>query len=277
MQIRSPFDEVAEAMQIHYSGYEALDDDAFADFEVVVASPPGLRRYVRRQAVFRFEDYAPFRPLPAAHAFPLLEWGLNWCVSAHCHQYLIIHAGVVARDERALILPAPPGAGKSTLCAALVARGWRLLSDELALLDLRNGDLVPMPRPISLKNESIDAIAAFWRDAAITKPVSGTAKGSVSHASAPRTSVERAERTAAPGFVVVPRYERGVGAEMAPLSRADAFMQLVEQAMNYSVHGRRGFEALANLVDASACHRFVYGGDLDLATREFDVLARSLR
>jgi predicted ATPase len=30
-----------------------------------------------------------------------------------------------------VILPAPPGSGKSTLCAALVTRGWRLLSDEL--------------------------------------------------------------------------------------------------------------------------------------------------
>jgi predicted ATPase len=33
---------------------------------------------------------------------------------------------VVERDGHALILPAMPGSGKSTLTAALVQRGWRL-------------------------------------------------------------------------------------------------------------------------------------------------------
>ena len=40
----------------------------------------------------------PFAPLPLDQAFPMLEWGLNWCVSAHCHQYLIFHAAVVEKS-----------------------------------------------------------------------------------------------------------------------------------------------------------------------------------
>jgi hypothetical protein len=42
---------------------------------------------------------------------------------------------VLERGGRALLLPAPSGSGKSTLCAGLAFNGWRLLSDELALLD----------------------------------------------------------------------------------------------------------------------------------------------
>ena len=43
-------------------------------------------------------------------------------------------------------------------------------------------------------------------------------------------------------------------------------MQLAESAFNYSLHGRRGFELLADLVQACGCYRFTYG-DLDQATR----------
>lgn len=56
------------------------------------------------------------------------------------------------------IVPAPLDSAKRTLCAALVGKGWRLLSDELALVRLDTGELVPLPRPISLKNASINII-----------------------------------------------------------------------------------------------------------------------
>ena len=71
-----------------------------------------------------------------------------------------MHAAVFERDSSAVVLPGPSGVGKSTLCAALVARGWRLLSDEVAMIRPQDGLLQPYPRPISLKNESIEMIAA---------------------------------------------------------------------------------------------------------------------
>jgi hypothetical protein len=35
-------------------------------------------------------------------------------------------------------------------------------------------------------------------------------------------------------------------------------MQLVDNAFNYHIHGRRGFSALAALVDRVDCHEFSY-------------------
>ncbi|MFZ1084094.1 MAG: hypothetical protein WAN35_03915 [Terracidiphilus sp.] len=43
---------------------------------------------------------------------------------------IALHAGCVVRDERAILLSAPSGVGKSTLALALALRGWSLLSDE---------------------------------------------------------------------------------------------------------------------------------------------------
>jgi HprK-related kinase A len=271
--IRSPFRSVMQAIAMHYAAHPVVGDDDFVDFHVTVDST-GVRRLVKPQAVFRVETHQPFKPLGADQAFPLLEWGLNWCVSAFCHQFVIVHAAVVERDGRAVILPAPPGSGKSTLCAALVARGFRLFSDEVALIDVETGRLVPIPRPISLKNAAIATIAGFWPDAKIGPAVANTLKGTVAHVSAPRESVLAATRDAAPGLVVVPRYRAGEATTLEPLPKAAAFMQLVDNGFNYSVHGRAGFEVLSSLIDASRCFRFTYGGNLDEATAAIESLLR---
>jgi HprK-related kinase A len=274
-EIRSPFAAVAAGIGFHYAAHDVADASDFADFHVAVAAPASVRRWIRRQAVFRFEGGHPFKPLAADQAFPLLEWGLNWCVSAHCHQYLILHAAVVERGGRAIILPAPPGSGKSTLCAALAARGWRLLSDELALIDVATRRLVPLPRPISLKNESIGAIARFWTGVKMGPTVHDTLKGAVAHAQPPLASVRLAREDTAPRWIVLPRYRRGHPMELAPLSRAAAFMQLADSAFNYSMHGRSGFEILSAIVAQCECREFTYGGGLEDAVSAFDELARA--
>ena len=50
---------------------------------------------------------------------------------------VFVHAGVVAVDGRAIVVPGPSRAGKSTLVAALVRAGAEYLSDEFAPLDAR--------------------------------------------------------------------------------------------------------------------------------------------
>jgi len=273
VRIRSPFETVASAIRFHYAEYAAADADAFTDFDVSVASAGGARRFVKRQAIFDFEGHRPFRPLPAAQAYPLLEWGLNWCIAANCHQYLIVHAGVVERAGRVMLLPARAGSGKSTLCAALVTSGWRLLSDELALIDMASHWIVPIPRPISLKNASIDVVANAWKDSRMSAPVADTTKGLVAHVSAPLQSVRRAHEPAALGWIVAPSFRDGAVTELARMPRAAAFMQVVDNAINYSVHGRQGFSVVADLVDAAECFRFSYGGRLDDAAKCLDALA----
>jgi len=272
--IGSSFETVASAIALHYCEHDVVPDTDFADFHVAVDPVRGLRRWIRPQAYFRFDASPPFNPLAANQAFPLLEWGLNWCISAHCHQFLIIHAAVVERGGHALIMPAPPGSGKSTLCAALVARGWRLLSDELALIDVETRRITPVPRPISLKNASIRIIGQFWRDAAMSPVVHDTLKGSVAHARPPAASVKAAEQTAMPGWIVLPTFRAAEPMSLTLLAKSTAFMRLVESAFNYSVLGRRGFDILADVVAASECREFRYGGQLDEAVVAFDALAR---
>ena len=174
-----------------------------------------------------------------------------------------------------MILPAPPGSGKSTLCAGLAFSGWRLLSDELTLIEPNTGAVVPVPRPISLKNASIDVLRAFAPGATIGPAVHETIKGSVAHVKPPVEGVLRAKETAKPRWVVLPRYAAGAEAHLEPLSKGAAFMQLVDNSFNYNVHGRQGFDALASLIEGCECYEFSYSrlGD---AAAVFDRLSQEL-
>jgi HprK-related kinase A len=267
-RVRSNIGLLADNIAMMYGDFPVKSHTDFADFDVEVAPPKGLRRWLRPQAFFYFDGIPSFKPLPFDQAYPMLEWGLNWCIGAHAHQFLIFHAAVIERSGKAAILPAPPGSGKSTLCAGLVSRGWRLLSDELALLNMDTLAFLPMSRPINLKNESIDVIRRFQPGAVMTTPVRDTAKGTVALVRPPADSVRRISEPGIPAWIIFPRYRAGAEATFVPFSKAHTVLKLAEQSFNYDLHGRRGFETVSRLVDHCECFEFSYG-DLDQADHAF--------
>jgi HprK-related kinase A len=220
--------------------------------------PTGLRRWYRGQVRLDVDGEMPFKPLPFAQAMPMFEWGLNWCISNHASPFLILHAASVEKDGCAVIMPGLPGAGKSTLTAGLVSRGWRLLSDELTLISLADGQQRALARPISLKNESIDVIRAFAPHARLGTVVRDTVKGEVALLRPPAESVARVAEPARPTWIVFPKYVHGLPAVLERRTKAAAMLDIAKNAFNYSIHGARAFSALSTIVDSCACFDFSY-------------------
>ncbi|NOT67763.1 MAG: HprK-related kinase A [Methylophilaceae bacterium] len=262
---------VAQGVGLLYTDFSLLEQTDYADFHVSLERPHNLRRWFKPQVLFRFDSSPPFKPLPLDQALPMLEWGLNWCVSSHANRYLIIHAAVVEKDGYAAILPAPPGSGKSTLCAALVNRGWRLLSDELTLVRVDDGKLIPLPRPVSLKNQSIDVIQHYAPEAIFSPKVHDTIKGTVALMRPPTASVARALEPAQIAWVIFPKYQAGASTQLQLLPKSRTFMRVADNAFNYSLLGTKGFETLSNLIDAADCYDFTYSV-LDEAIATFAAL-----
>lgn len=271
-RIESRLPAIREGLQLLYADYPLAAPDDFADFALKIEEGAGLHRWWRRQVRFSSDGFYPFEPLPRSHAYPQLEWAMNWCVSTRAHHYLMLHAAVVERHGLAAVLPAPPGSGKSTLCAGLVQRGWRLLSDELALVSLEDGQITPAARPISLKNESIGVMRAFAPQASFTPVTEGTSKGSVTHMRVPAAQVARMDERARPRWVILPKYVAGTPTRLAALPRARSLLDLGANAFNYQLLGLAGFEALERLVSACECFEFSYSR-LDEAVSAFDRLA----
>jgi HprK-related kinase A len=258
VRLRSNVPEIAASMALLYDRHVLDATEDFADFHVRVRSVAGPRGYISPQIVFELDGEQPFEPFPRHEAPAVLEWGLNWAISTYANHYLLIHAACVEKDGKAAIMPGEPGKGKSTLCAALVHNGWRLLSDELAVIDMSDGSIVPLCRPMSLKNRSIEIIRALIPEAVFAPPIADTRKGTLALVRAPEDSIRRMGERATAAYILFPRFTEGAVAETAERSRGTALIGLAENAFNYQLHGRRGFERLGDIVAACRCADIAY-------------------
>nr|WP_305888565.1 HprK-related kinase A [Methylomonas sp. SURF-2] len=271
--IRSSLANVGYNLERLYQDFpvDLYGENSFCDFHVNLRAPRLIRSLIHPQAQFYVDDRVVFNPFPMIHATAMLEWGMNWCISTQIHTYLIIHAAVMEKNGFAAVLPAPPGSGKSTLCASLVQEGWRLLSDELTLINLITAGVVPVPRPIGLKNRSIDIIRQRYPQAVLGVLSSDTLKGSVCHLKPPTESVQKQFVECPIGWIIFPKYEAGAITELLSKPKGQAFMEVANNAFNYSALGVKGFEVLKQVVDRADCFSFKYS-NLDEAIVVFSQL-----
>jgi HprK-related kinase A len=271
VRVRARAPGLAEALRSVYWAFPAEEASGFFDITVRLDRPGGVRRFVGPQVQFSVDGSRPFEPFPADTHLPLLEWGVNYCFAERCHDHLVLHAGVVERQGHAVVLPALPGSGKSTLTAALVCRGYRLLSDEFAIVRLSDGMVVPMLKPLALKNESIDVIRAFAPGAVIGPSFPRTRKGTVAHMAPDEASVAGRRTAARPSLVVFPKYVAGSELQSAPVLRSRAFTRLAVNSFNYAKLGPQGFDAVGELVESCECYSLQYSS-LDEAVQTVDEL-----
>lgn len=256
--VQSNSSRLVEPLRLLYAAYDASDvPEGFYDFRLQLDE----RRTwfgARPEVEFRWRGYPPMPALPVSQAHPLFEWGLNWSVATLCGDEIVAHAAVLARGGRAIVLPGQPGAGKSTLCAALALSGWRLLSDELTIISRESGQVRGVPRPVSLKEASIAVIRARFPDAVMSEPVRDTRKGAIAYVQPPETSVRAGAARVPVGFIVFPIYKTGSGLEVTPVSRAQALARLLDQTFNVGLLGGEGFAQLARVVAGAACYTMTY-------------------
>lgn len=264
IRIRSNVSELAELLRTLYGSFQIEDALQLFDVTVKLRRMRGSRRVIRPQVELLVDGAIEFEPFPLDTPLPLLEWGMNYALASRLCCYLLLHSGVVERDGRAVLLPAMPGSGKSTLTAALAMRGFRLLSDEFGVVRLSDSQLLPMLRPIALKNESIDIITRFAPQAVIGPRYDKTHKGTVAHLAPLAEHVDARHKPASPALIIFPRYDPSIALEMEPVPQARAFARLAVNSFNYEILGPDGFDALGKVIQASRCYQLRYR-DLDRA------------
>jgi HprK-related kinase A len=252
-----------------YQHLALIPEDSIFHYQISLHNPSSFRKWIKPQLIFNIDNILPFEPYPSNHGLPLYEWGLNWCIGTTAHQYLMIHSASVEKHGKGLIFPAMPGSGKSTLCAALSYNGYRLLSDEFAIIRHDDGEILSAPRAIGLKNESINLIKSFLPAAWMGPSFEKTRKGTVAHLAPPRESLIKQHETATPSIIIFPRYRKGSKTRLTPISRSQAFTRLSNNSFNYQLSMETGFISLSRLIKSCDSYEFEYS-DLHQAIEAID-------
>jgi HprK-related kinase A len=275
VKLRSSVRTIDSALHRLYRDYMLLDgEDHVFNMHLRIVSTRHWRRPQVRTVRLLVDGRAPHDDLPLGHALAALEWGLNLVIALRSHSWLMLHSAAVERHGGVLLLPAWPGSGKTTLCTALVFRGWRLFSDEFGLVEPRSGAVAPIPRPMPLKNESIEVIRGFAPDAELGPTIPNTRKGTIAHVKPPADSIRNSGKSAPARWIVFPRWSRGAQFACEEMPKLDAFMMLASNAFNYEMLGETAFVAVRSLVETTRCFRLVYS-DLDRAVAFLNELTAS--
>ena len=244
-RIGSAWSQPVEALARLYEGYP--EPAGVCDFTVRLEPEKPWRRWLKPSVAIRGDYVLPdAAPMALAHGLLAAEMGMNLQMALGQKQYLLLHAASVEKDGRAIILTGESGAGKSTLAAMLGERGWRLMGDEFALLDLQDGRLRAFPRAVSLKN---GAIAAMEREAPAERfgpRLEGTPKGAIRHLRPNAAALDAMAASARPALILFPRF--GESAAARPVGQAEVFMRLTQASTNYVALGADGFAALTRLI-----------------------------
>lgn len=94
---------------------------------------PNVARFLLNngdQIVFAPESEA------GAEEVPIFILGTVFGILLHQREQIVLHASAVEVDGKAIVFCGSSGAGKSTLAAALVQRGYRLITDDVSAITL---------------------------------------------------------------------------------------------------------------------------------------------
>jgi len=224
-------------------------------------APSGWHRLYREgELLYRTRDYRDL--------FLFLEWQLCG-LAVRSRRYLLLHAGMAARQGRGVVIAGPSGAGKTTLVAALALQGWDYLTDEILVVDPEGPSVVPFPRSLlvregalagwphllrCLRERSLGGGAPYLGDRRFLAPP-------------PAGGVE------AVGLVLLVAYRPGEAVTVRPLSRCRGLFELTRHCFNLGSLGEAGLDALCTLTSGS---RFAVltGGDVREAVARVERLAR---
>ena len=233
-----------------YSPYEvSWPDRASFQVEVRIRRSRLLRRYYHvlvnghPQCVLR----------QASSVLPHLEWALNVAVARYLPDYYQVHAAVVCRGGAGVILPGSPGSGKSTLAAGLLARGWKYLSDEFALIEPESRLLMPYPKAICVKAGSFNVLGELGLPLDLDRILHKGAKGPVSLLDPLAVRGDAVAACSRPRFIVFPRYVPGASPSIEPMRPARAAFELIQVSFNFAKFRRAGFALVAALCRRADC------------------------
>jgi hypothetical protein len=259
--VRSTDERFAEALAWHLAPFrratpevQAFPVDLYVQEKDLGSEPTLFSLFLAN--TLRFTQYDLGDVL--AHAV----WMLHAEVSARTRDFVLLHAGAVARDGAALVLPAKPEAGKSTLVLALLRRGFTYLSDELAAIDPVTERVYPFEKRIGLDSAALELFADLGERLEDRRGLSTTAR---------KRHVRPEDVGASVSGPVSPRSIVFVGGDrsgppvLTPISKAESVRRMAEHSTNLYRYADRGVILLARVAEQAQTFELTGGTTIERA------------
>ena len=251
VRIRCDDAGIRDLLASYYGGMLQPGSRLGADLEYRVASVDGESR------VYRGAREIGRARSPGAVLF-LLKQDLVVEIQRSRPELYFLHAAVLEREGRALILVAESGGGKSTTTWALLHHGFHYGSDELAPVEPATRRVQGFPSALCLKSDPPDSFplptGAIRTPEAVHVPV----------AALPAPLAQLPSPLAAIFFV---RYRPGTEHPVVTeIGAAEAGARLFAQALNALAHPHEGLDAAIDLARGSRCFSLATG-DLRATSR----------
>lgn len=183
---------------------------------------------------------------------------------------LLLHAGGVATaDGRTIVVHGASGAGKTTLCVALVAQGLAYLTDETLCLDPQSLRIEPFPKPLTIKPGSHQVLSALRPAPDQIDPESGNWQISADRLGGPNIP----DAPLHPSLIVFPSFDADVHeVDVAEVSLARAAFVLAEQSSSLWAIQPRPLAAVERIVRVAPAVQVSYSDAFAAAATVVEVL-----
>ena len=164
---------------------------------------------------------------------------------------LVFHAGAVAKDGIAVVLPAESGGGKTSLVAALLEQGFEYLSDEFAFIDPESLRVLPFPKGLCFKEGGIELFPHLKPKGLYVEWDMGGEMGRLWYLDPSDLGSGVSGEAKKVRYIIFPERE-GKG-EIVGISKAKAVLKLARNLLNFDFLGRDALDAMVELVRGTEC------------------------
>ena len=196
-----------------------------------------------------------------SEAFPLIDaliTNINALLFKEVKEFLIIHAGVVKKEERLLFFPGFSGSGKSTITALFVLQGWEFLGDDLIFINLKDKKIYPYPIPLRLKDppQKLKALAESAFDLKAEKFIW---EGQDFLYLLPERALKTSFDSGDLDELLFPLFSPGKSFSLRQLNATDIFKKLLTHSINFPSCPREAFDLAFALSKKAVGHEITFG------------------
>ena len=189
---------------------------------------------------------------------------IHFIFFSNCTKYLskqgklMFHAAAVQKGNKTIILPANSGSGKSTLAVALSSCGWLCFTDELAVLDLEELSITPLPIPMRIRSGSFKPLLPYYPNIPGLPVFQDLYANQIRWIILPKENMIDKSTNARITTLIFPKYIESSTTKILPLDKSVALERLAITGSSERDMTLNDAKAMIRLIEQTPCYELTF-------------------